>query len=374
MGRLFLCTIFISFNTWGLIYAQPMIIGHKTVIQSEILQEEREIVIYTPKDYVHSQEKYPILYLLDAEWNFHYVSGIVKQLASSGDIPKMIVVGIINTNRSRDLTPAGKQDNPQRFGGAKPFLDFLSEEVQAFMDDKFRVQPFRILAGHSFGGLFSIYSMLEKPDFFQAYIALSPSLGRNNEQQVRIAQQFFQEKNTLPRKLYLAVANEGGFTYLSTQKLLHILEEQVEQEVFWKFTHFKQENHASITIQGFLEGLTFIFEGFNPEKMPELDDIFLIEAHFKQLSERLGYALPVPEYYYQKFVQEQLAQRELDYAFFILHKYQAKYPNSSEMLFSMADAHLLNGNFEEAKKYYEKLKKLQPDNEQIDTLLKKIPE
>lgn len=163
-------------------------IGKTLSFSSHILKEDRTIAIYLPENYEQSKEQYPVLYLLDAEWHFHYVTGIIRQLSNSGNIPKMIVVGLVNNNRNRDLTPSGKNEPPNsRFGGAEHFLQFITAEVQPFLEKQYRLQPYRILAGHSFGGLFSIYSMMQQPDFFQAYIALSPSLGRNNEQQVQRA-------------------------------------------------------------------------------------------------------------------------------------------------------------------------------------------
>lgn len=349
---------------------QPISIGEQVVIKSEILQEDRLLAIYTPENYADAIEKYPVLYLLDAEWHFHYVSGLVKQLTSSGDMLPIIIVGIVNTNRNRDLTPAGKKEHPAKWGGAKPFLDFISQEVQPFIQKNYRTQPFNILAGHSFGGLFSIYAMMEQPESFQSYIALSPSLGRNNEQQLTIAKSFFESDKPLPKDLFLAVGNEGGFTYLSSKKLMTLIEKKATNKFRYQFQHLEKEDHVSMTISGFMEGLKFIFEGVNPEKRPELDDIFLIEQHFDNLSERFGYDFQVPEYYYQKFAQEQIGQRELDYVFFILKKYEEKYPNAPQMLLHYADAHLLKGNFFEAKKYYQQLKKIDPDNEDLNKLLR----
>jgi predicted alpha/beta superfamily hydrolase len=375
MKKLFgLLILQVSFFNYGIGQANNLSIGKEVSIKSEVLKEDRSMLIYTPDGYQKSEDKYPILYILDAEWNFHYVSGLVEQLSNTGNIPKMIVIGIVNTNRSRDLTPSGINDNPNVYGGARNFLDFLVMEVQPLIEKKFRVYPYRVLAGHSFGGLFAIYCMMEQSNFFQSYIALSPSLGRNNEQQVRMAQTFFNSDEQLPKSLFLAVGNEGGATYLSTIKLASIIEDSDinEHKFRWKLKHFEKEDHASITIHGFLEGLEFIFEGINPEKHPELDDIFLIEEHYKELASRFGYEFQVPEYYYQKFVKEQISELELDYAFFILGKYKERYPESHDMISLYADAFLLKGDFKNAKKYYVKLKELGINDERLNEMLNNL--
>lgn len=358
--------------TAGLAQNNPRVVGEIKILQSEILDEEREIVVFTPQNYQTSNEKFPVFYLLDGEWNFHFVSSLVDKLADGGDVPKMIVVGINNTNRNRDLTPPEENSNPNSFGGGKKFLNFIIQELQPWIDQNYRTHPYSILGGHSFGGLFTVYAMMEEPGFFQSYIALSPSLGRNNEKQLASAKNFFNKKNTMPKDLYLAVGNEGGFTYLSTAKFANSVERSVYGDFRFKFDHLKEETHTTIPVQGFLNGLRFIYAETNPEKIPELNEIFLIENHFKQLSERYGYEFQIPEFYYQKFMKEQLAERELDYALFILKRYEAEYPNSPNLFMGYADTYLLKGDFKMARSYYEKLKQLGVEDESLDRLLDQI--
>ncbi|MEM1357572.1 MAG: alpha/beta hydrolase-fold protein [Bacteroidota bacterium] len=351
-----------------------IVIGQQVTIKSEILKEQRRFAVFTPKDYLHSDEKYQVLYLLDGEWNFNFVSSLVDKLASSGDVPKMIVIGIINNNRSKDLTPAGSNDNKSMYGGAELFLRHLTEELQPWVDRNYRTLPFSVLAGHSFGGLFTVYGMMQHPGAFQAYIAISPSLGRNNEQQVIRAKEFFSSKNRFPQSLYLGVGNEGGFTYFSSKRLADVLEGGASSKLRFKFDHLSRENHVSITTQGFIEGLKFTYAGFNPERVNGLDEIFLIETHYQSLSNSFGYRLKVPEKYYYKFAREQIAEKELEYALFILDKYQKEYPNSSNLLSCYADLYLLKGEFENARNYYLRMKKRGVESEYLESVLKQLKE
>lgn len=342
-------------------------------IESEILGENRQIALYLPDDYQNSEEKYPVLFLLDAEWSFDYVTALVGQLVNSGRIPPMIVVGIINTNRSKDLTPSGpNQQSDARYGGAKEFLAFSTQELAQFLETNYRVHPFRILAGHSFGGLFSVYSMMEQENYFGGFIALSPSVGRNNEQQVRIAENFFLEKDSFPYNLYLGVANEGGYTFQSTLKMSKILERHAPHNFRWKFEHMPLENHSSINILGFKNGLEFIYEGFNGEDNDALDEIFLVEDLYDSLSSRYGYHLTVPEYYYQKFYKQQLMEKEFDYTLYILGKYQESYARSIQMLLGYADTYLLMGDFDKAQEYYKKVLLSDPENSDAEAVLKSL--
>jgi len=121
---------------------KQIIIGDSVSLNSDILNEKREIMIYRPKGYDQENKKYPVLYLLDAEYQFHYVTGVTAFLSEIGHIPEMIVVGITNTDRNRDLTPEPGEAQRKRFptsGGADLFLKFLDQELIPHIESRYRV-------------------------------------------------------------------------------------------------------------------------------------------------------------------------------------------------------------------------------------------
>lgn len=359
-GAIFCCLLIIPLGMQA--QQAALTIGKLISIPSKVLKEDRSIAIHLPNAYEASNEKYPVFYLLDAEWNFHYATALLSTLAEAGDIPKMILVGVINTQRNRDLLPDK---------GASHFRTFLKEELQPFIEKEYRTQPYRILAGHSFGGLYSLYHLLHHPADFNAYIALSPSLGRNNEETVKFAEQVFRDSPTLSQRLYLAVGNEGGWTYTSTKRFTAILEKYQAEGLHWTFEHLEKEDHSAIGIRGFLHGLEFIYQDFNPTKLA-LDELGLIEDHYQNLSEKYGYEIPIPEYYYQKFAREQILEKEFDYAEWILNKYRTKFPDSTELLAILTDFYLLSGNAVKARITLEKRLKLNPADETAQDLIKML--
>lgn len=361
-GALLCCLLIIPII---MLAQQPALtIGELISIPSKVLKEDRSIAIHLPEGYAASKEKYPVFYVLDGEWNFHYTSALLNTLAEAGDIPKMILVGVINNNRNRDLLP-------DRAAGQ--FRTFLESELQPFIEKKYRTQPYRILAGHSFSGLYTLYHLLHHPDDFDAYIALSPSLGRNNEEMVKFAEQVFSNTPTLSQRLYLAVGNEGGWTYTSTKRFTAVLEKYQPEGLQWSFEHLEKEDHSAIGIRGFLGGLEFIYQGFNPTKLA-LDELGLVEDHYQGLSQQYGYEIPTPEYYYQKFARQQIMEKAFDYAEWILNKYRAKFPNSTELLVTLTDFYLLSGNATAARTILEKRLKLNPEDEAAQGLLRMLGE
>ena len=148
---------------------EPIIIGTKHQLYSNLLKEQRSYRISLPKSYTDKKYKpasYPVLYLLDGEMAFEYYVSVVRFLSKGvyASIPEMIVIGIDNTDRTRDLTPtkASKRspDDAAKIlftnsGGGENFIQFINTELIPAVDSAYRTNGYKIFAGHSFGGLYS---------------------------------------------------------------------------------------------------------------------------------------------------------------------------------------------------------------------------
>src|SRR6185503_12010488 len=138
----------------------------KFSIKSTVLGEDRIILVRTPVGYETNKVSYPVLYMTDGDAHMGHTASTIEFLSQNGRIEELIVVGITNTDRTRDLTPvrstakdpAGNLQAPTS-GGADNFLKFIETELIPQIEKQYRVQPYRILAGHSLGGLFAIHAM-----------------------------------------------------------------------------------------------------------------------------------------------------------------------------------------------------------------------
>src|SRR4051794_13921298 len=147
------------------------------VIHSAVLNEDRLVLVRTPAGYETNKLSYPVLYMTDGDAHMGHTASTIEFLTRNGRIPDLIVVGITNTDRTRDLTPAkstnknaaGELQFPTS-GGADNFLKFIETELIQQIEKQYRVQPYRILAGHSLGGLFAIHSMISRPGLFNSYV------------------------------------------------------------------------------------------------------------------------------------------------------------------------------------------------------------
>jgi predicted alpha/beta superfamily hydrolase len=154
-------------------------------IYSRALSEKRTLNIYLPEGYKASDTtRYPVVYLLDgsADEDFIHVVGLYQFNAFPwiDRVPKSIVVGIANVDRRRDFTyPTTIATDKKRYpttGGSAAFITFLQNELQPYIETRFRTDSSKTIIGQSLGGLLATEILLKKPDLFNRYIIISPSL------------------------------------------------------------------------------------------------------------------------------------------------------------------------------------------------------
>jgi len=161
--------------------------AHETLrLTSSVMGEKRRINVYVPPQYdACSSERFPVLYMPDgglAE-DFPHLATTVSELIRRGEIRPLIVVGVENTVRRRDMTPPTQTpadlevtDQP---GGAERFRAFFRGELIPVITARYRVTAESAIIGESLAGLFILDTLLARPDTFETYIALDPSLWWN---------------------------------------------------------------------------------------------------------------------------------------------------------------------------------------------------
>ncbi|WP_185956502.1 alpha/beta hydrolase [Changchengzhania lutea] len=192
-----------------------IIMGTVDSIQSKTLNELRKIWVHVPNAGNNTTEKYPVVYLLDGYAHFASVTGMIQQLSSiNGNtiVPKMIVVGIPNTNRMRDLTPvaeinAGDKTDESHSGGGEQFMDFLETELIPYIEEKYPTAPYKMYIGHSLGGLTVINTLLKRPELFSSYLAIDPSLWWADSFTLNESKIILNEKDFLEKSLFVGIAN-----------------------------------------------------------------------------------------------------------------------------------------------------------------------
>ena len=170
---LLLCFLFANIS-YGQVVKNALINGERTAINSTYLKEERTFQVYLPPNYFFDQKgNFPVVYLMDGDYNFHYDTGLFELLSSvAGKIPEMIIVGISDKGSAKYRANCTPSHLSKKKGNASNFMSFIEKELKPYIQKNYRTSNYDILIGHSIGGLFVTNYFLGKPKAFDSSILL----------------------------------------------------------------------------------------------------------------------------------------------------------------------------------------------------------
>lgn len=354
-------------------------IGQTFSIHSEVLGEDRPFHVYLPEKYTADGQPVTVMYLLDGGSHFHHTSGVVSFMNKQQLIPDMMVVAIPNTGqRTRDLTPPGVKNERtlQSFptgGKADSLLAFFEKELIPYIDGTYNTSPFRLLVGHSFGGLFAVHSMVNQPNLFNGYIAISPSLWWDDQHLVDQTKAFFESGKYFEGFFYMTMGNEGGSMLGGAMKLAALLEEHPTPNFKWDFQLMEEENHGTVPHRSTYDGLEFIFKEWFKTDLSALytmSDVDEIKAHFAQMSQRLGYQLSPGEKAWNTIGQRFMQRGRMPQAKEIFEQNAKEHPKSWNVHYSLGRCYQQLGDTKEAVKKYRKVLAIHPGHSHAIEALK----
>ena len=311
----------------GKIESDNIVIGKIDSVQSGILGEQRKIWVHVPDGAANRKERYPVVYLLDGDGHFSSVVGLIQQLSTGGNnnCPKMIVVAIPNTDRTRDLTPTHIDADPpfmdstfsKTSGGGENFIAFIEKELMPHIEANYPAAPYKMLIGHSFGGLAVMQTFVHHTDLFNAYICIDPSMWWDKQTLLKQTEKALSEKKLEGKSLYLGIANtlEEGMDINMVQKdttigsrhirsilaLQASLEKNKQNGLHYRGKYYPDDTHGSVPLITEYDALRFFFDYF-PLKFSMKDFMDSTGAladkyrnHFANLSQKMGYQIKPDE-------------------------------------------------------------------------------
>jgi predicted alpha/beta superfamily hydrolase len=334
-------------------------------IKSEVLGEERLILIRTPQGYEGSNQRYPVLYMTDGDAHIAHTSSTVEFLARNGRMSEVIVVGITNTDRTRDLSPThveltGATGAPQfpTSGGADKFLKFMETELFPQIEKNYRAHPYRILAGHSLGGLFAIHAMISRPELFNAVIAVSPALQWDNQVIVKRAEDFLKTRKPDNRTLYVSLGREPGPIEDAFYQFKQALTRAQSKGLDFEVQEMADEDHGSVVLRSHYFALRKIYADWRIPQDPETGQVAVdlkgADEHYKKLSEKFGFTLAVPELLINQIGYQLLFADRADDAIATFKANVERYPDRANVYDSLAEAYERGGRADLAAPLYEK--------------------
>ncbi len=367
-----------------------VVIGKIDSIHSKILGEQRKIWVYVPNDGpegIYSKQHYPVVYLLDGDAHFYSVVGMIQQLSQvngNSICPEMIVVGIPNTDRTRDLTPTHIISDPPMMdstsslnsGGGEKFISFIEKELIPHIDSLYPTALYRMLIGHSFGGLTVVNTVVHHTNLFNAYVAIDPSMWWDHGKLLNETKTALATKDFKGNSLFLGIANTmpDGMdtlkartdTSLNTRHIRSILELNSylnfykQNELKSKSKYYNEDDHGSVPLIATYDALHFIFDYYRLKlSMDEYinmnkDVISKIEKHYENVSKKLGYTVKLPESMVNGLGYQKLATKNFEMAEYLFKINIANYPESANAYDSLGDSYDAKGDKENAILNYKK--------------------
>lgn len=332
------------------------IIGEDITFKSEILEEERSITVFLPRTYGISNREYPVLYLLDGRGHFLHASGIVDFLSAQGLIPEMIVVAVNNTNRNKDFTPTHLSQRPES-GGAEKFTQFFSQELFPFMERNYRIGEYNILMGHSLGGTYATYVLLNSPDVFNSYISISPYLMYDNNLMVREAQDKLKPKYNSGTYYSMTVGNEANY-FEALDTFSKTMKSKSPKGLTFSYTKMLEDDHGSVPHLSIYNGLLNIYSGWKLEPEVYKQGLEAIDKHYKKLSKIYNYEIYTSENTINQLGYIYMTNNDFDKAILTFKENTKRFPNSSNVYDSLGEAYEKNGDLSLATVNYQKAVKL----------------
>ncbi|WP_445711998.1 alpha/beta hydrolase-fold protein [Flavobacterium sp.] len=359
-------------------------------LYSKTLKEYREIYVQLPADYKPDENiKYPVVFVLDGEVFLPTVND-VQNYYSGGFTPEMVIIGISNNkNRMRDLTTSKVMEMygmpfEQENGEAANFSKFIETELIPFVENKYPVTNFRTLIGHSYGGLFTLYSLVHHPELFSNYLAIDPSLDWDNQRLITEAKDKVLSADYKGKSLFMSLGGSGvplneikkdttDLTLFSRSNIAfsEILNKNKQNQLAFEWKFYQRDLHGTIPFPSIMDGLISVFEWYQTENidkynMPtttadEINKIVRYRQH--KLETHFGYAVPpFPEFLinmqgYMSMDMDQMERAKMYFELTIEY-----YPNSANSYDSMADYYERNNDFKNALKFATKAYEINADD------------
>ena len=312
----------IAFAQFG--WTQTISFGKRDAVFSSILNESRPFSVYLPPSYTGTvNQNYPVLYILDGDYNFQYVAGLLElQGGISELIPELILVALSGKGTPtyrKNCKP--KIDGVKDSGNAEEVALFIKNELIPYVDSNYKTASYKMLAGHSVGGLFVINTALNHPNLFNQYLAISPALWWADNAVNQLAKDKLTDNDQFKTSVYVSLANEKG---MGIDAFFKVIPKPIRKASF-KYQHFPEENHNSVGLPTYVWALKDIFKIWSGSQ-----DYFTsakaMETHFEKVRTEYGdlFNAPLGVLAYTGF---KLRKNESEYTLF-LNRLKVLHPNA----------------------------------------------
>ena len=349
----------VSISAIGQNDVSNIVIGTSHIINSEVLNQDREIQVFLPDDYSTSNKNYPVLYLLDGQRFFLYGVSLYQSFHEFDLTPDFIVVGISNEQSQRMRTFSA---------GANDFLKYIKEEVIPMVNTTYRTSNNRLLFGWAYAGGFGINTMIKEPHLFDGFILASPFPTANK---IDSLDEFITSNKDLNTFVYFSSDKEENGVKEGTDALRNFLKNK-QSNLRWNFKELNGEVHRSTPYSTLYHGIQEYFNHYQELSFSSLEDfnsrggLVYFKEYYKIRHEKYG--KNIQPSHFNRFALLRLAIRAndfdaFDHLFKQLNGEQLTTELKASRACSLADFYLINGNKTKASKLYKIILEKHPTDE-----------
>jgi predicted alpha/beta superfamily hydrolase len=369
-----ICILSLSSILSGQADSSDLVFGHYRILQSQILDQDRLLYVNLPDNYQNSDKAYPVVFQLYSHFLYNYYLPVIRSttmMATMGEAPDMIVVGIMNREfRYRDLLPE------DHWGGTSEidsFLDFFQMELIPFLKSRYRIENYSILSGPQAGAAFGLYALCERPQLFNAVIISNPFWIKTSTPTLLEKFQQATEQNDFTNKfLMITYGNHIDADAEQALDTLTKLTKSIHHPGFEYHLNLIEQGSAYTAPTGIEAGLKRLFNDFSYPQSDSASDLAKIELYYKNISEKLGYKVAIPElalvYEGDHFINEENPEKALE----IYLKMYELYPEGLMAYDRLGSVYYQIGELDKALEYYDKFLERQAGDPRVKSIVEGI--
>ena len=376
---IFLALVATAFTVTPCLLAQqdgdPVSIGTYRIVHSDVLGQDRRLLVHLPGDYAEGGRRYPVIYMLYGNHLYTYFAEVVyalNRVSGAGEIPPFILVAVENVDRYGDYLPVDREGNE---GGARRFLEFMESELFPWVEGNYRTKPYRVIVGPQAGAPLSIYALTHRPGLFGAYIINNPFWPATSRDSIAESLKTYLAGEAGPKAfVHITYADSYWGDEAETEymrNLEELLSANPHPELRVKIDYLK-DNDDFIVPLGIMEGLKALFPGYRLSKEDIGKPLVFLEGYYRFMSDWYGFDMGIPDE--QLVLTGDVLQQEGNAAEAerVFEYLLAQNPVSANALVRLANIYYGRGEKEKALEYFKRCLEILKDAQMIRDRVEQI--
>jgi len=253
-------------------------------------------------------------------------------------------------------------------GGGEKFISFMEKELMPHIDSSYPTATYRILIGHSFGGLTVMNTLIHHTNLFKAYVAIDPAMSWDNQKLLKETKKALATNTYSGVSLFLGIANtiNAGMDTIKVKKdttkstehirsvfdLRKFLNNNKQNQLEYASKYYDNDEHISVPLIAEYDALRFIFNYYHLSRF--YNWYRNIENLYENVSKHFGYKVKPPESMVNDLAYTDLFFKHYDESLYLFKLNVINYPESYNAYDSMGDYYDAKGDKANAIDNYKK--------------------